>query len=202
MFTREHPANRTQPACCPGPRRRVGHFGRRFGSPPAVLPRRLPLVPERQSRPLVPPQRSGLGVRRGEPSPQAALALIVELVAVVVILASFLPASDGKNHSVINPQVASLLAVTVIAIGVRRQRALGAQGVQQCRRTDHYLCCDVPGWSHHCTRRRSRSSGDLDQGLLVHACEPFDRDRRFGDVDQRRRRRSQHRVRRPQLRQF
>jgi len=52
------------------------------------------------------------------PSPQAALALIVELVAVAVLFASFVPAWDWKRRSVINPKVASVLAVAFVAIGI------------------------------------------------------------------------------------
>ena len=53
-----------------------------------------------------------------EPSPQAALAVAVELVAVVVLLASFVPGLDWKRQSVVNPKVASVLAVAVIAVGI------------------------------------------------------------------------------------
>ena len=52
------------------------------------------------------------------PSPQAALALIVELVAVAVLFASFVPAWDWKRRSVINRKVASVLAVAFVAIGI------------------------------------------------------------------------------------
>ncbi|MCY7288739.1 MAG: hypothetical protein LH624_10960, partial [Cryobacterium sp.] len=60
----------------------------------------------------------GLTEKGFEPSPQAALALIVELLAVVVLLASFVPALDWKRHSIINVRVAGALAVVVIAIGI------------------------------------------------------------------------------------
>lgn len=53
-----------------------------------------------------------------EPSPQAALALIAELIAVVVLLASFVPPLDWKGRSVINPMVAGALAVMVVAVGI------------------------------------------------------------------------------------
>ena len=53
-----------------------------------------------------------------EPSPQAALALIVELVAVVVLLASFVPPLEWTRQSVCNVKVASVLAVVVIAVGI------------------------------------------------------------------------------------
>lgn len=53
-----------------------------------------------------------------EPSPQAALALIAELIAVVVLLASFVPPLDWKGRSVINPLVAGALAVMVVAVGI------------------------------------------------------------------------------------
>ena len=53
-----------------------------------------------------------------EPSPQAALALIVELVAAVVLLVSFVPQLEWKRQSFINVKVASVLAVAVIAVGI------------------------------------------------------------------------------------
>ncbi len=53
-----------------------------------------------------------------EPSPQAALALIVEIVAVVVLVASFLPALDWKRQPVINTAVAGALALVVVAAGI------------------------------------------------------------------------------------
>jgi plastocyanin len=53
-----------------------------------------------------------------EPSPQAALALIAELIAVVVLVASFVPPLDWKAGSVINPTVAGALAVVVVAVGI------------------------------------------------------------------------------------
>ncbi len=53
-----------------------------------------------------------------QPSPQAALALIVELVAFVVLLASFVPALGWKNQSVISVRVAGALACAFIAVGI------------------------------------------------------------------------------------
>lgn len=53
-----------------------------------------------------------------EPSPQAAIALIAELVAVVVLLASLVPALNWRRQSFINVKVASALAVVVIAVGI------------------------------------------------------------------------------------
>ena len=52
------------------------------------------------------------------PSPQAALALIAEIVAVVVLVASFVPAMDWTHQLVINSKVAGALAVAVIAVGI------------------------------------------------------------------------------------
>jgi plastocyanin len=53
-----------------------------------------------------------------EPSPQAALALVVEIVAVVVLVASFLPRLDWKRQPLINTAVAGELALVVVAAGI------------------------------------------------------------------------------------
>lgn len=53
-----------------------------------------------------------------EPSPQAALALIVELLALVALVVSFAPALEWKEQSVINAKVAGVLAAAFIAAGI------------------------------------------------------------------------------------
>ena len=53
-----------------------------------------------------------------EPSPQAAVALIAEVIAVLVLVASFVSPLSWNARSVVNPMVANVLALLVVAIGV------------------------------------------------------------------------------------
>ena len=53
-----------------------------------------------------------------EPSPQAALSLIVEILALVILVASFVPALTWKHESFVNAKVASGFAAIIIAVGV------------------------------------------------------------------------------------
>ncbi len=52
------------------------------------------------------------------PSPQAAIAFIAEIVALVVLLASFVPALHWRRQAVVNPAFGGALAVIVIAVGI------------------------------------------------------------------------------------
>ncbi|MCU1501560.1 MAG: hypothetical protein JWM12_914 [Ilumatobacteraceae bacterium] len=53
-----------------------------------------------------------------EPSPQAALTLVAEIVALVLLLASFVPALSWKRQPVISMAVGGLLAIVVVAVGI------------------------------------------------------------------------------------
>jgi len=53
-----------------------------------------------------------------EPSPQAALAFIAEIVALVVLVASFVPALQWRQQAVVNTAVGATLALIVVAIGI------------------------------------------------------------------------------------
>jgi plastocyanin len=63
------------------------------------------------------------------PSPEAALALVAELVALAVLLASFVPALQWRRQPVINLTVAGMLAAVVIAIGVGGTAVWADKGV-------------------------------------------------------------------------
>jgi plastocyanin len=53
-----------------------------------------------------------------EPSPQATIAFVAEVVAIVVLAASFVPALRWRQQAVVNVAVAGALALIVVAIGI------------------------------------------------------------------------------------
>src|SRR4051794_16311672 len=53
-----------------------------------------------------------------DPSPHAALSLTAEIVAVVVLAASFVPALQWRQQAVVNTAVGATLAVIVLVVGV------------------------------------------------------------------------------------
>jgi len=52
------------------------------------------------------------------PSPQAAIAFIAEVVALVILLASFVPALRWRHQAVVNMAVGGALALIVVAVGI------------------------------------------------------------------------------------
>ncbi len=53
-----------------------------------------------------------------EPSPQAVLAFIAEIVALLVLAASFVPALQWRQQAVVNTAVGATLALIIVATGV------------------------------------------------------------------------------------
>jgi plastocyanin len=52
------------------------------------------------------------------PSPQAAIAFIAEIVALVILVASFVPALRWRHQAVVNMAVGGALALIVVALGI------------------------------------------------------------------------------------
>jgi plastocyanin len=53
-----------------------------------------------------------------QPSPQATIAFVAEVVTIVVLAASFVPALRWRQQAVVNVAVAGVLALIVVAIGI------------------------------------------------------------------------------------
>ena len=87
------------------------------------------------------------------PSPQAAIAFIAEIVALVVLLASFVPALHWRRQAVVNPAVGGALALIVIAIGI-----VAAGGVGTGHRLQLVVVRHGRGRHHH-RRRRDHHHG-------------------------------------------
>ena len=63
-----------------------------------------------------------------EPSPQAAIALVAEILAIIVLAASLVPALRWRQQAVVNPVVGWGLALVFVAVGVIARRVWANTG--------------------------------------------------------------------------
>ena len=70
-----------------------------------------------------------------EPSPQAVLAFIAEIVALLVLAASFVPALQWRQQAVVNTAVGATLALIIVAIGIAAPASGPAPTTRQPRPT-------------------------------------------------------------------